>query len=178
MTDQTTPPLDLPAELHPVLRDMAEEVAAMYEGARMPVVARDMVALIERAEADRRHAKFYGDKATKAATRANLAEGKHDSLQMSLDLWRARATAAEAAIARVREVLEHHTFVADDKYGDLAASQYYGDSELEAVAAKSITRALDGEHTKQLGGTPTGEFADVCSCGKSYWPCDSLDGGA
>lgn len=56
----------------------------------------------------------------------------------------ARAEAAEAKIAAVREVLEHHTFVADDKYGDLAASQYYGDSELEAVAAKSITRALDG----------------------------------
>lgn len=56
-----------------------------------------------------------------------------------------RAEQAEQAVARVREVLEHHTFVADDKYGDLAASQYYGDSELEAVAAKSITRALDGE---------------------------------
>lgn len=38
-----------------------------------------------------------------------------------------------------------------------------------------IDRALDG-HTKQLGGTPTGEFADVCSCGKSYWPCTALDG--
>ena len=56
----------------------------------------------------------------------------------------ARAEAAEAKIAAVRELLEHHTFVADDKYGDLAASQYYGDSELDAVAAKSITRALDG----------------------------------
>lgn len=56
-----------------------------------------------------------------------------------------RLEQTEAAVARVREVLEHHTFVADDKYGDLAASQYYGDSELEAVAAKSITRALDGE---------------------------------
>lgn len=52
---------------------------------------------------------------------------------------------AEQAVARVREVLEHHTFVADDKYGDLPASQYYGDSEVEAVAAKSIIRALDGE---------------------------------
>ncbi|WJZ27846.1 hypothetical protein MOMMJLID_CDS0038 [Arthrobacter phage 1191A] len=57
----------------------------------------------------------------------------------------ARLEQAEAVVARVREVLEHHTFVADDKYGDLPASQYYGDSELEAVAAKSIIRALDGE---------------------------------
>lgn len=37
-------------------------------------------------------------------------------------------------------------------------------------------KALDSEHTKQLGGTPTGEFAYVCSCGKSYWPCTALDG--
>ena len=56
-----------------------------------------------------------------------------------------RLEQAEAAVARVREVLEHHTFVADDKYGDLPASQYYGDSEVEAVAAKSIIRALEGE---------------------------------
>lgn len=56
-----------------------------------------------------------------------------------------RLEQAEAVVARVREVLEHHTFVADDKYGDLPASQYYGDSEVEAVAAKSIIRALDGE---------------------------------
>ena len=56
-----------------------------------------------------------------------------------------RLEQAEAVVARVREVLEHHTFVADDKYGDLPASQYYGDSELEAVAAKSIIRALDGD---------------------------------
>lgn len=108
----------------------------------------------------------------------DIADNLTDHIGWKIQRLEARATAAEAAISRVREVLEHHTFVADDKYGDLAASQYYGDSELDAVAAKSITRALDGEHTKQLGGTPTGEFADVCSCGKSYWPCDSLDGGA
>ncbi|MGP9781839.1 hypothetical protein ACT3UQ_05190 [Glutamicibacter sp. AOP12-B1-11] len=49
-----------------------------------------------------------------------------------------------------------------------------GDGYLEA--ARLGLAALDGEHAKQLGGTPTGEFAEVCSCGKSYWPCDSLDG--
>lgn len=69
-----------------------------------------------------------------------------------------RLEQAEQAAARVREVAT----------GDPTE---YGWSE----AMLAILRALDG-HTKQLGGTPTGEFADVCSCGKSYWPCTALDG--
>ena len=36
---------------------------------------------------------------------------------------------------------------------------------LEAIAAMQ-------EHYKVMGGTPTGDFADICSCGRSYWPCD------
>lgn len=29
-------------------------------------------------------------------------------------------------------------------------------------------------HTCELGGTPTGEPADVCSCGVSYYPCPTI----
>lgn len=39
----------------------------------------------------------------------------------------------------------------------------------------TVDQPLSGEHQKTLGGTPTGDFADVCSCGTSYWPCDKAD---
>ena len=38
-----------------------------------------------------------------------------------------------------------------------------------AVAAIERVRA---RLQPTLGGTPTGEFADVCGCGKDYFPCD------
>lgn len=79
--------------------------------------------------------------------------------------WQARAEAAEAAVARVEALCQ-------DTDGN------WLDPEDECNNVGGILQALRGEHTKQLGGTLTGEFADVCSCGKSYWPCDSLDGGA
>lgn len=77
----------------------------------------------------------------------------------------ARAETAEAAVARVEAICK-------DTDGN------WLDPEDECNNVGGILQSLRGEHTKQLGGTPTGEFADVCSCGKSYWPCDSLDGTA
>jgi len=63
-------------------------------------------------------------------------------------------------LGRVRDVV-------DDLHATSAISQDVADQLYEALDGS-------GQHTKQLGGTPTGDFADVCSCGKSYWPCDTL----
>lgn len=52
-------------------------------------------------------------------------------------------------------------------------------SKLGAQIPEYYRRNIDGAltgHWMTAGGTPTGEFADVCSCGKSYWPCTALDG--
>lgn len=99
------------------------------------VTTEALIARLEQAERDLVVVRESQKKIAKQFAAMGTEKGKAE--------WRARE--AEAAVARVREVLEHHTFVADDKYGDLPASQYYGDSEVEAVAAKSIIRALDGE---------------------------------
>lgn len=72
-----------------------------------------------RAEADRKNAQWFGDRAIKADTRAALAEAKLDSLQMFGDLWRARAEAAEAKIAAVREALGKRAFWLNDSIGSV-----------------------------------------------------------
>ena len=35
-------------------------------------------------------------------------------------------------------------------------------------------RAVEAIHTKELGGTPTGEFADICGGCPNYWPCPTV----
>lgn len=75
----------------------------------------------------------------------------------------ALAEAAEAKIAEVEAAIEKYEYDIPG-HGDL-------------IETRLVRAALTG-HWKALGGTPTGDLADVCACGKSYWPCDSLDGTA
>ena len=72
-----------------------------------------------------------------------------------------RADNAGQAVARVRESWNEYK----SKLGAQIPEHY----------RRNIDGALTG-HWMTAGGTPTGELADVCSCGKSYWPCDALDG--
>lgn len=72
-----------------------------------------------------------------------------------------RLEQAEQAVARVRESWNEYK----SKLGAQIPEHY----------RRNIDGALTG-HWMTAGGTPTGELAEVCSCGKSYWTCDSLDG--
>lgn len=106
------------------------------------------------------------------------ALGAEANIEAALEVSRARLTnieqaerraahavadyeAAEQAVARVRESWDEYK----SKLG-AQIPEYY---------RRNIDGALTG-HWITAGGTPTGEFADVCSCGKSYWPCTALDG--
>lgn len=35
-------------------------------------------------------------------------------------------------------------------------------------------RAVETVHTQELGGTPSGEFADICGGCPNYWPCPTI----
>ena len=55
------------------------------------------------------------------------------------------------------------------------ASHLERDRELikaERDAAVAAIERVRARLQPTLGGTPTGEFADVCGCGKDYFPCD------
>lgn len=41
----------------------------------------------------------------------------------------------------------------------------------DAHKALDALNAVLELHVKETGGTPTGDVADVCSCGMHYWPC-------
>ena len=45
-------------------------------------------------------------------------------------------------------------------------------AEAERDAAVAAIERVRARLQPTLGGTPTGEFADVCGCGKDYFPCD------
>ena len=40
--------------------------------------------------------------------------------------------------------------------------------------ALTAIRAVLELHVKETGGTPTGDAADVCSCGMRYWPYPTI----
>ena len=54
------------------------------------------------------------------------------------------------------------------------------DANAIADAHNMFPRALDALnavlelHIKETDGTPTGDAADVCSCGMHYWPCPTI----
>lgn len=50
------------------------------------------------------------------------------------------------------------------------------DAELIAAAPKMLAalEAVETLHTKELGGTPDGSFADVCGGCPNYYPCPTL----
>lgn len=83
----------------------------------------------------------------------------HTLMRNSADYRKARAEAAEAKLAQVLEVWTGYK----SKLGSSIPDHY----------KNSIDGALTG-HWMTLGSTPTGEPADVCFCGKPYWPCDSM----
>ncbi|KAA0979905.1 hypothetical protein FQ154_01730 [Paeniglutamicibacter gangotriensis] len=152
----TTPPLDLPA-----LRDDLR----MSTGRTFPIYREELQALLDRLVNAESAWTNWQNVGLGMQARAEAGERDLAAVTVSRDGWLARAEAAEKAVARVEALCQ-------DTDGN------WLNPEDECNNVGSILQAVRGEHTKQLGGTPTGEFADVCSCGKSYWPCDSLDGGA
>ena len=63
---------------------------------------------------------------------------------------------------------------------DHVADAAYDNAEVIVDAHNTFPRALDALnavlelHVKETGGTPTGDVADVCSCGMHYWPCPTV----
>ena len=74
--------------------------------------------------------------------------------------------AATEELARIKPLFENYS----REYPNECNKRVKAEAERDAaVAAIERVRA---RLQPTLGGTPTGEFADVCGCGKDYFPCD------
>lgn len=66
---------------------------------------------------------------------------------------------------------------------DMRQGEDEGEHDAEFIAAAradvpalvAALRAVEAIHTKEPGGTPTGEFADICGGCPNYWPCPTIN---